>query len=231
MKNLQSILSSLFSLSILFFVSCGERTQTQDAAAESKIAVEAPEQIISMEEAKMFYENYSDRRASLIQKFEDSINISKQDTTKFDVARYTYYDYKTIKQYLDYIEQEAAKAGVEISTLRFYYSNYPDQGSFSNGKKIDHPRQNSVFILPTLNQDGDEFGFYTEEDGQGGLRAVLFDYKLDNINLKEMGLNNSVDGKSYAGFMNSSSAISAPTIFNGGSMVLNQGGAAPPPYK
>lgn len=231
MKNLQSILSILILTSFLLVAGCGERTKTPYEDTTSKGAVEAPDQIISMEEAKMFYENYTARRASLIKKFEDSLNVSKRDTAKFDVARYTYYDYKTIKQYIAYIEQEAEKAGVEISTLRFYYSNYPDKGTFSNGKQIDHPRQNSIFILPTLNQEGDEYGFYTQEDGQGGSRAVLFNYELDELNPKEMGMKGTTEGKSYAGFMSGNNTISSPAIFSGGSLVLNQGGAAPPPYK
>ena len=134
MKIFRKLFLPILLLTTFVFISCGERTKGE--GTEVKTEVEPPEQIVSMEEARMMYENYSERRASLIQKFEDSINISKRDTSKFDVARYTYYDYNTIKQYLAYIEQEATKAGVEISSLRFYYSNYPDDKVFPDGSKI-----------------------------------------------------------------------------------------------
>ena len=173
---------------------------------------------------------YSERRVSMIQHFEDSVNISKRDTAKFDVARYTYYDYKTIKQYLAYIEQEAAKAGVEISTLRFYYSNYPDEKTFADGTPVVHPRQNSIFIIPTLNQDGEEFAFLTQETGKPAQKsAVLLNGQLEYYDEGKTGMYSDDETKSYAGF--SISSPPTPVMFNNGSTVLNHGGAAPPPYK
>ncbi len=228
MKRLKKIHSLFLLVLLVFMYSCGEQTSGEEATRQAE--VEAPEQIISLAEAKTMFDNYSERRAAMIQKFEDSVNISKKDTAKFDVARYTYYDLKTIKQYIAYIEQEAAKAKVEISTLRFYYSNYPDQEKFPNGQSIEHPRQNSIFILPTLNQDGNEFGFYTEDDGEGGMRAVLFDWQLQEFN-KEMGMMNTQGKKAYAGFAPNVNSANSALNYGNGSLVLNQGGASPPPYQ
>ena len=227
MKNLPSWLTSLFSVLILLLVSCGE--QSQQVQTEAKAEVEAPKQIITLEEARSMYQNYTERRAKLIQRFEDSINTSKKDTAKFDIARYTYYDYKTIKQYLTYIEQEAEKAGVEISSLRFYYSNYPDEGSFADGTPVVHPRQNSFFIIPALKQKGEDFAFTIEDSGPDGKkRAVLLNGELYPINPEEMGANTAGADKAYAGF-----SISKPatTAFGNGGVVLNHGNAAPPPYQ
>ena len=142
-------LFSLLPISILF-LAFGCQEQSEKPKTES---VKAPEQIISTNQAQELFDNYSSRRAPLIQKFEDSLNKE----SRFDVARYGYYDYKTIKKYIAYIEQEAEKAKVEISTLRFYFGNYPNKKQFADGRKVKHPRQNSFFIVPTLKKDGKEY--------------------------------------------------------------------------
>ncbi len=230
MKNFKKIHSLFLFATTLILLSCGERSAEENNAKTAE--VEPPEQIISIEEAQDMYKNYTDRRAPLIQKFEDSINMSQKDTSKFDVARYTYYDYKTIKQYLEYIEQEAAKAGVEISTLRFYYSNYPDKATFSDGSEVIHPRQNSFFIQPTLNENGEEYGFYTEDGEEGEKRAVLLNGQMEIFGPDGMGIRAGNDTRAYAGFIGGISTRPSSNFSNGnGSLVLNHGGAAPPPYQ
>ena len=228
MKNLKSpYLYSLF-LVIMLIASCGQRSD--QSQTEAKESVSAPEQIISIEEAKSMYDSYTERRAGMIQKFEDSINISRKDTAQFDVARYTYYDYKTIKQYLAYIEQEAAEAGVEISSLRFYYSNYPDQEKFANGKPVVHPRQNSFFIIPALEYKGDQDAFTTEDTGEAGKkRAILLTGDLDPYEPDGLGANYQRTKKAHAGVLSVVNYTSAG--YANGSTALNEGNAAPPPFK
>ena len=228
MRNLQRSISCIICLLTILLTSCGERSQEGQAVKKEK--VNPPEQIISVEEAKSMYDNYSDRRAGLIKQFEDSINISRKDTAKFDVARYTYYDYKTIKHYLAYIEQEAAAAGVEISSLRFYYSNYPDQQKFANGKPIVHPRQNSFFLIPALELEGEQYAFTTVDSGEPGKkRAVLLTMDLEPYDPDGMGAIDHGPKKSYAGVF-SLVNYTSPAYANG-STVLNEGNAAPPPFK
>lgn len=225
-----NLLTSVYILSFTF--SCVEQTKNSDRNSSSEQEVKAPEQIVSLEQAKKMYNTYTDRRASLIQKYEDSINMGQ---SKFDVARYTYYDYKTIKQYLAYVEQEAASAGVEISTLRFYFSNYPDEPTFQDGRKVIHPRQNSLFILPTLQKDGEEFGFYTVDSDQEGRRnAVLISGQLQEYDVAEINHTAQENKKSYAGFVPLSVNLNLSKInlnyFQGKrSLILNEGGSAPPP--
>ena len=222
MKNLKTLLLSGSYILLLTLIGCAERTS--DADAKTQPQVDPPQQIISLEEAKKMYEMYGDRRVSMIQRFEDSVNISKRDTAKFDVARYTFYDYKTIKQYLAYIEQEAAKTGVEISTIRFYYSNYPDQEKFANGKPIVHPRQNSFFIIPALESDGEQYAFTIE-----GEKVVLLNGQLEPYEPKGQGSIQNHTKKSYAGVL-SVVNFESPFYANG-STILNEGNAAPPPHK
>ena len=228
MRNLTRLISCTICLFTLVLSSCGERSQEgQDV---KKAEVKPPEQIISIEEAKSMYDNYTERRAGLIQHFEDSINIGRKDTAQFDVARYTYYDYKTIKQYLAYIEQEAAAAGVEISSLRFYYSNYPDQQNFANGKPIVHPRQNSFFLIPALEVEGEQYAFTTVDTGEAGKkRAVLLTMDLEPYEPDGMGAIDYGPKRSHAGIF-SLVSYTSPAYANG-STVLNEGNAAPPPFK
>lgn len=213
----------------LLLTACGEQSQRETSAASEQ--VEAPKQIISLEEAQSMYKNYSERRVPLIQKYEDSLNRSMRDTASFDVARYTYYDYQTIKQYLAYIEQEAAAAGVEISSLRFYYSNYPDQQTFADGTPIMHPRQNSFFIIPALKQEGEDWAFNIEDAGDGTKRAVILHADLQAVDGKNMGMINNGRDKAYAGHLMSGPSGPVPAAFGNGSVVLNHGGAAPPPWQ
>jgi hypothetical protein len=230
MKKIKKVIFLFLFTTALIFQSCAE--QSKEVKNSQKAEVDPPEQIISIEEAQGMYKNYSERRVPLIQKYEDSVSRSQKDAGKFDVARYTYYDYKTIKQYLEYIEQEAAKAGVEISTLRFYYSNYPEEATFPDGSEVVHPRQNSFFIQPTLSENGEEYGFYTEDSGEGGKkRAVLLNGQMQLFGPDGAGVRVGHTTKSYAGFIGVNSSVPAASSYSNGSLVLNHGGAAPPPYQ
>lgn len=221
--------ASLIGLILLLSLhSCKEQDRQKEQSEETS-EVRAPEQIISVAQAKTMYDQYSKRRAPLILRYEDSITKGERE---FDVARYTYYDYKTIKQYLAYIEQEAENAGVEIASLRFYFSNYPDQETFENGKKVVHPRQNSIFLMPTVQSEGQDYGFYIQE-GESGSEVVLLNGKLEPYQQKGMGLNKKGTYHNEAGFAPKLHAVStgAPSNVQGDkSLILNEGNSAPPPY-
>lgn len=217
-------------LFVLLTFSCRDNVQLRQAEQEPAM-VEAPEQIISVEQAQAMYKNYSERRSPMISRYEDSVNISKKDTAQFNVARYVYYDYATIKRYLSYIEQEAKAAGVSISTLRFYLANYPDQQAFPDGRPVKHPRQNSIMMLPTLNQGGEEFGFYIGENGEGKPVAMLLNGQLQPYNPEGMGSLGEGSPKAYAGMLPEPVSASNTGLQGGKSTILNEGNGAPPPWK
>jgi hypothetical protein len=185
----------------------------------------------------MMYDNYSTRRVPLIQRYEDSINRGKGGEKMqlnaaapkpFDVGRFVYYDYKTIKQYLDYIEQEAAAANVEISTLRIYFSNYPDKEFFSGTKdSILHPRQNSIMLSPTIKKGKRDYLFYIEE-GAESQEAVILD---DNFGTpKGMGLIKLEEENSHASFAPNFFKPNPRPVYAGKSVTMNSGSGVPPPY-
>ena len=217
------------ALLVFLSLSCRDNVQLRQTEQEPSV-VKAPEQIISVDQARAMYKNYSERRSPLISRYEDSVNVSKRDTAKFDVARYVYYDYATIKQYLSYIEQEAKAAGVSISTLRIYLANYPDQETFPDGRPVKHPRQNSVMMLPTLNQGGDEYGFYIGQDAEGKPVAMLLDGQLQPYSPDGMGSTGTAATKSYAGMLPAPMAAPNASFQGGKSTILNEGNGAPPPF-
>ena len=216
---------------ILAALGCNEQTneKPKNPIQEDKKTVKPPNEIIAISEAKSMYESYEKRRVPLIQQYEDSINTEKGIKKEFDVGRFVYYDYKTIKQYLAYIEQEAADANVEISTLRLYYSNYPDEEVFLNSKTtIKHPRQNSLMLSPTYNDGERDFLFYIAQ-GPEGKQAVPLNNSFETI--KGYGNINDTNTKAYASFApNLNSANVAPAVLQGKeSLTLNRGTGVPPP--
>ena len=239
----------VLSIFVFSFTSCVEKTEKEK---EETAVVLAPTQIIPVVQAKDMYDNYSKRRVPLIQHYEDSINryshgkkirqekksgedmqMSK-DGKPFDVARYVSYDYATIKQYLAFIEQEAKMANVEISGLRFYFSNYPKGQKFVNGDSIVHPRQNSVMLSPTLKEGEREYLFYIGGT-EAKQEAVLLSDSFGSVNGQGMGDISNEDQKSYASFIPSINKTSANTTLNasfyaGTSLTMNRGQGAPPPY-
>ena len=220
---------------IIAISSCGD---DKTVPQEKEIEVEAPVQIIQISDAKESYETYGKRRVPLIQKFEDSINRSRKsskaqndmDSKIFDVGRFVYYDYETIKQYLAYIEQEAKKANVEISTLRFYFSNYPDETFFPGTKdSIKHPRQNSILISPTYNDGKREFLFYIAQ-GAEGAEAIPLNDSFETA--KGFGMHEGIKTKSYASIipnMNSTVTLPSSNLQGNTSLTLNRGTGVPPP--
>ncbi len=227
---------------LLGFVAC------QPKGEEPKEPVKPPQQIVTIDEAKGYYDNYSKRRVPLIQRYEDSINRRNMDPVdekmqqdqkenneksaeamqgpaKFDVARYVYYDYQTIKDYMTFIEQQATAAKVDISTLRFYFSNYP------NDEKFIHPRQNSIMISPALKKGDREYLFYIDDSDPKNPTAVLLG---DNFGPTKdgVGVAPSQSDQNFASFvpnMPNTSASTAP-YYNGQSLTLNSGSGVPPPH-
>lgn len=247
MKNARStfygvLVTTMFAF--LFYSCNGEAKKPRE---EDKSEVLAPAQIVEIPQAKSMYDHYTVRRVPLIQRYEDSINrgrgydkIQLQDQNKaanqedsapkpFDVGRFVYYDYETIKQYMAYIEQEAEAAGVEISTLRFYYSNYPDEAFFPNTKdSIKHPRQNSIMLSPTYNDGKRETLFYVVRGAEGPEAIPLND---DFGEFKGLGHSSKAGTKSYASFLPSLTGTKANVTYSlqgGGSLTMNRGSGVPP---
>ncbi len=218
MKNTKQVAYFFMASVFLIMASCQQQPKKEETQQEEKEeTVKPPQGIISLDESKSLYDNYTKNRVELIQAFE----LEENDDENFHAARYTAFDYETIKQYMAFIEQEAKGAKVDIASIRFYFANYPDKEKFPDGEKIVHPRQNSIFLVPTMKVDSLDYGFYIGEDGEAKL---IKDAVGAN---KGMGSHQSKDNKAYASFAPSLSPN--PTFQREQSLNLNHGGSGPPP--
>lgn len=245
-KNRTFFKALLMTLLCIAFVSCEGCKKDPDG---DKPKVKAPDQIVGVEEAREMYNTYTDRRAKLIQKYEDSLDGRGQEYDQkqqqmqqdqaavqkdsFDVARYGYYDYKVLKQYLDYIEQEAARANVEIATLRIYFSNYGNKETFEDGKPVVHPRQNSFIMVPSTVQGKQDYAFYLRELSPDKVVPVLLNKKLQEIDPEGMGIADEAVKRAYASMIpyEFANAASAAAPFQANlSTFINESQMVPPPH-
>lgn len=215
MKNLGKITTTLSASILLALGACQDLPKKGDPFEPGKKEeVKPPQGIISLDESKSLYDNYSRNRAELIQKHE----MERDPDGKFEPARFSEFNFAEIKQYMAFIEQEAKEAKVDISSLRLYFANYPDQAHFPDGRKIVHPRQNSIFIVPTIKVDGKDHGFYIGEDGKAKLIK-------DAIGGQGTGTAPGQQGEtSRAGFLPSFASMADSQSLN-----LNHGSSGPPP--
>lgn len=210
----------LFLFASLLLVSC------QDPTTHTETPYEGPpkDYIISVERAQEMFDAYSQRRVPIIQKYEDSIVL---DGSKFEPTRYAEYDLETIKQYIAFIEHEAQQANVDINTLRFYLSNYPNSDKFPNGDAVKYPRRNSFFVVPTMEYEGKNVGFSIEEE-DGKYTAVPINRGASTKERNQgNGQADSTGQVNEAGFF-----ISNSTAVQGGgttSLILNDSNLSPPP--
>lgn len=104
-----------------------------------------------------------------------------------------------------------------------YFANYPDEKTFKDGKDVVHPRQNSLFLLPTLERDGGNYSFYIGDDG----KAKLVINRKDNQLKKGMGTVIKGSRTARAGIL--PNFFSNTSSYSGKSLILNRGGSGPPP--
>ena len=208
MKN-TSKTSVLIPLAALLIMGCQEQPKTEAATqlVAQEESVEAPDEIISLDEAKTLCENYETRRIPGIRSFEKEAGDTEGE---FIPTQFVAFNLKTLKQYIKYVEQEAGKAKVAPDSLRIYLGNY--------GKEGKDPNRNTVFILPTAEIGKEYGGFYIGEDGEAKLIRNYWP-KSDE------------DGQEGGAKSEASLLPVFPMMMNGdGSLVMNRGGSGPPPH-
>ncbi|MFD0796819.1 hypothetical protein ACFQZJ_05065 [Maribacter chungangensis] len=227
MKNTKYLLRLLPIFVIAICIGCKENNKTkhqtpeQEQSEEKPQLVEAPKNIITLQEADAIYTNYSKHRIPMITTYETQERAPEE---AFEPARFVDFDYDMIKNYIAYVDQEAKNAGVKkVTKLRMYFANYPNEKTFKDGKKVIHPRQNSLFILPTLEQNGENYSFYIGDDGKAKL---IIDWK-DSALEKGMGTVLEQSQTARAGIV--PNFFSNATSYNSKSLILNRSGSGPPP--
>lgn len=250
MKKSIILISKILCLVLVVgLTSCGEKEQER-----KEKEVSAPEQIIPVEEAATMYQTYTKRRVPLIQRYEDSINLgrynqeieqnqkvvgasTKMKPKKYDVARYVSYDYQTLRQYMDYIEKQTKAANQEISTIRFYLSEYSDTPFFPKTKdSIKHPRQNTIVITPAIKRNlkdekSRDYIYYIDDSDASNPEVVFLNDAFGPLRSNETGDIGILENKVYASFApnftKTNSAVVSP-YYAGQSLTMNRGSGAPP---
>ncbi len=206
-----TVLATLVSVLISCNETPKEKPQQEEKPGIGK-EIEAPKNIISIKEASAIYDNYTNYRIPAIVEFETK---QRAPSEKFDPARFVDFDYQMIKDYIAYVDREAENAGVKkVTTLRMYFANHPNEKKFPDGKDVVHPRQNSIFLLPTMAADGGNFGFYIGDNGKAKLIKNRGTVLNDGSEKSEASLVPSFNTSLYANT----------------SLILNRSGSGPPPF-
>lgn len=216
MRTIKTILQSkipYWAFSLLLVMACNQKeAKTQKEPEPTK----EPKQIITEEQAEILFNTYTTLGAPCI---EETENAKLAEEEKQDVARYTYFDFEVMKEYMKYIEEQATSAGKEIQTLRIYYATYPADSEKDPGK-------NTVFLVPTTKFGDVNKAFKISlEDNKPIAEAIPWNFDLRGQ--KASGQEQEEGVKNQAGFFASmtANAILQP----GGSLILNDGNTAPPP--
>lgn len=225
MKNTKKALWKFSIISILVFslTNCGDGNQKpekENTQEENPPVVEAPKNIIDLDQADAIYTNYSKHRIPVIESYETK---QRAPSEAFEAARFVDFDYQILKDYIAFVDQEAEKAGVKkVTKLRMYFANYPNENKFPDGKSVVHKRQNSIFMTPTLEKNGGNYSFYIGDDGKPKL---IIDWKAKLQ--KGMGSVNTKQQTQQASLV--PNFFTSNSLYSGQSLVLNRGNNGPPP--
>ena len=214
MKTKQTIRRSFLSIaamSLILFTACENGGETKSVER-----VDPPKQIISKEQAAVLFQEYTNSRVPCAVAAQDS---AAQEA--FVPARYTEFDFKVIKKYIEYIDQEAKAAKKEIKTLRVYYAVYPPDSEKDKNKT-------TVFMVPSTDFDGKNMAFEVHREGES-TEAVAIPWDF-GTGIKQMGMNVQQDQRQFAGFTLKPFSHYVGSTYSNGSLVLNDGTTAPPPY-
>jgi len=147
--------------------------------------VERPDMAIELDEAIALYQNYGENRVKLIEIHE---NEEVGEVDDYQATRSLTFNYKELRQYLDYVEQEAKEADTDIMGIRVYLGQYDTENS-------PHPNAETVFFNPTMNKDGSEVAFAIQNQNGNPTAVpvgVLQDYYLKTGKIKTPGKANLV---------------------------------------
>lgn len=209
MKKINSLKILVVGLGLTSLVACRTEVKPEETTeTDLPEEVEAPEGIISIGKSKELYDNYTRYRSESIEKFEKE----NFENDEFEAVRYTDFNFEDFRQYIDFVEQEAKKANVEVSTVRVYFAN--------NGGEM---HKNCVFFVPTMKKGDENYGFFIGADGSAKL---IKDEVGGAVKQQGMGALNSEHGKTAHASMLS---VSAPMLFDDQSLAYDQGTSGPPP--
>lgn len=213
MKNLRKVASNLLCFTVLILtMACGKQQKVKENEEEklTKVdTIEKPKGIISLYEAKSLYENYSKELENPGIKQENSVTQTEEAAA---LKRFVDFDFDDLKNYLDYVKQQAGNT--RVTKIRVYFAKEKEES-----QKDYNASKKTLFMVPTLEQDGLNYGFYIED----GKPKLIKDWD-ENRGIEEY---DNKEKKAKAGFY-----ITNPSTINfydESSLAYNRGSSGPPP--
>lgn len=184
-RKISLLFIGLISFTILMS-SCEKPSHTDtDSITEKDIQAMIENHIIDLKDAVKSYDKYSKQRVKILKD-----TLKKKYGADFNDTRNVWFDIKTIKAYIKYIEDNTGEA----EGFQFYFSVNPDK----SGKQKNHQ---TFFIAPTISNVIDDDTIqsgYTVKDGK---RVFLYEafkkYESDQINVQKASFFNALQGEGY----------------------------------
>ena len=199
-------LNAIFLICLALFTttfSCKEKAENKPDSDYEQDNYEARNEmkthIISINDATEMYQLYDKQRINITKSY-----LQKKYGPKFNDTRTVWFDISTIKEYIKYVEERSAKAGVKVEGLEFYFGVYPNKTS------NDQSNHQTFFIAPTTKNVDKQSGYTLINNKKVLLNGRLAE-ALDSLNM-----NNTQKASFFA------------TTLQEDSLLLNHGGGTPP---
>lgn len=173
--KLLNIMVSLTVMALLLVDCKGDHNNQNDDNDGPPTVVDAPQMIIPIERGAQLFYNYKENRIPIIEEYQNS-NLP-DGTEEYQATTSITFDFKMLKQYMKYVEQEAEAAHTDIKGLRVYL------GQYSEGSNEQYPRAETVFFNPTMLLDKNEVAFAIYNQN-GNPTAIPVGELVDYSNIK-----------------------------------------------
>ncbi len=185
-----------------FIISCNN-SQKPDQENEEP-SKELLSHLIKLDDAVVMYKNYEEQRIAITK---DTLQKLYNDN-KFEDTRTVWFDLKTIKDYIAFVEKKSAENHIKPDGLKFYFSVYPNNKGLG-----DEKNHQTFFIAPTTKKDSKQSGYTLVKEGDN--EKVV--YLKDALNKNQTQQNRKVNKASFF-----------TTIVQNDGLLLNRGGGTPP---
>ena len=209
MKNFK-FLNLKFNLILLLFlsvsilsISCDDKKPHEEDVEPTK---EMLAHIIKTEKAINMYQNYEKQRLNILK---DTLRTIYKEGN-FNDTRRVWFDLKTLKNYIAYVEKRSAENKINPEGLQFYFSVYSNEES-------EQKNHQTFFIAPTTKNEGVQSGYTLE----------TIDEKTQPLFLKSI-LKSGSYNPSKNQQMEKASFFSIATILEEGGLLYNRGTTSPP---
>ncbi|WP_405291034.1 hypothetical protein [Algibacter sp. Ld11] len=194
--------------------------------------------LISSAQGKEMFAEFDKNRAQVI----DSNLQDLYKDRNFEDTKFIWYSLDEIKAYLKYVEAiQKANPKQDVSGLRIYFAAYPNSKRFKSGNAIKHPKQQTVFMVPTVAVKGGDkeynnlnhLPFVIQSSSPNKLEGQfeIVEELMDGHNKKDrLELFRKQTKRFQKAGVNFSASL-FPARASETSTIYNEGEMTPPPYK